>query len=993
MSKKRPPPIPPKPKKRPPPIPPKKRSQLSEIDILRKKLEDAENELIELKKTKKKRKSKKDIEKERIENLPDRKVGLPSDVSTKQLQKHQISFTNNFIDGFLKGAMAIHGVGSGKTLTAVISAEMYLNKFPESKVIVITPASLLAGFKQELYTYDPAIEKDPRYSFFTYDGYSNAIKRNDEKADCKDALLIVDEAQNLRTQIRVNKYIDDNLKSQTQITSGAKVYSILTKCALKARKVLLLSATPIVNDIYDIENLMAMINGHMPLDRKDGTFHQIINNPEIMAKYFGCRLSFFEHDPKTRDKFFPKMEEMYVPLQMGKKALADYEAVEKGQVKSSLMEELTINPDTDPKKINAFYSGVRKASNAIDGEDSLKINFIMDWLNGVRANKPNEKIGLTQRILDTHTKKSVIFTHFRGVGSNLIIKRLKNDNFKYGLVNGAVSKKNRAKIVDEYVKNNIEVILISKAGAEGLNLLETGYIFIVEPSWNNTEQEQVKGRGVRFMSHINLPKEKQNVMVLDLFVIKPTEKDLFKKVVETVKKSLTPEYYKTMKKQYNEEREKFNKVLKYLVDNKDVQMRMYDKYNDERLLSTLDKLWKRDYNKNEPLTIGTLREYLTPEKQKKIISLEQRKKERKEANNKDYTAFPFITQTQIFKEAMDKYNLKQIPSNDFGSYERSNMTDLSRVYSASIDLKLFVMANLKQLSINSYLNELKEIDSVESCTYPKDFLNIAKLFSIQSNKELPPLTQWEKNFYSNIIKNDDFEKPEVYEDTQTMNQLKDDMLRLTREIFGGNKDIIQKQNAFFTPPEIANDLVKFSGIDTTPNDVMFLEPTAGAGFIIYEALISNKKIFCTAIEAMKNLRDFLLTFPRTETLPFNNFFNLKPSEKYRVILMNPPFNIKAGLALENRPAHDVDFVLKAFNEHLMDDGILVCLISNKFQFRGLNDSRKTDKKIFDPFRKLLETHEHSIIEYEDGFSGEGGTIKEMKTGTRMRMVKILKKSN
>ena len=378
MSKKIPPPIPPKPKKRPPPIPPKKRAQLSEIDILRKKLEDTEKELTKLKKTKKKRKTKKDIEKERIENLPDRKVGLPSDVSTKQLQKHQISFTNNFIDGFLKGAMAIHGVGSGKTLTAVISAEMYLNKFPESKVIVITPASLLAGFKQELYTYDPAIEKDPRYSFFTYDGYSNAIKKNDPIADCKDALLIVDEAQNLRTQIRVNNYIDDNLKSQSQITSGAKVYSILTKCALKARKVLLLSATPIVNDIYDIENLMAMINGHMPLNRKDGTFYQIINNPEIMAKYFGCRLSFFEHDPKTRDKFFPKMEEMYVPLTMGAKALADYEAVEKGQVESSLMEELTINPNTDPKKINAFYSGVRKASNAIDGEDSLKINFIMD---------------------------------------------------------------------------------------------------------------------------------------------------------------------------------------------------------------------------------------------------------------------------------------------------------------------------------------------------------------------------------------------------------------------------------------------------------------------------------------------------------------------------------------------------------------------------------------------------------------------------------------
>ena len=78
---------------------------------------------------------------------------------------------------------------------------------------------------------------------------------------------------------------------------------------------------------------------------------------------------------------------------------------------------------------------------------------------------------------------------------------------------------------------------------------------------------------------------------------------------------------------------------------------------------------------------------------------------------------------------------------------------------------------------------------------------------------------------------------------------------------------------------------------------------------------------------------------------------------------------------------------------LEDDAILVCLISNKFTFRGKVANRKADKKIFEPFRDLLKANDHEIIEYKDGFTKKGGaTLKEMETGVQMRMVKILKKS-
>jgi superfamily II DNA or RNA helicase/predicted RNA methylase len=840
----------------------------TEVEILREKLRKIENELASIKKTKplKKTKLKKsEIESLRIENLPSRKVGLPTDVSSKKLQKHQIEFVKNFIDGYPRGAIAIHGVGSGKTLTAVITAETYLQKFPKSKVVVITPASLLAGFKEELYTYDPAIESDSRYSFFTYDAFNNAVKRGDKLADCSDALMIVDEAQNLRTSIRIREEtrINDHgdLEVLQKIKSGAKVLTIIAKCSNIAKKILLLSATPLVNSIIDIENLMAMINGHEPLDSNSSFFNKIIANPKLMARYFGCRLSFFEHDQKSRALYFPKMQEMYVPIVMNTETLSKFNSIESETPSDSLRNELRIKPES--KKINSFFTGMRKASNAIGGDHSQKVNFIMNWLSGVRDKKPNTSIKLTKKILGSHTNKTVIFTHYKDTGTNLIVKRLTEGGFKFGVVNGSVSKLNRAKIVQSYVKGEISTILISKAGAEGLNLLETGYIIIMEPSWNNTEQSQVKGRGVRFRSHANLPMSKRNVLVLDLFLIKPSEETLFVNMVKE-------------------------------VENPKIE---------------------------------------------------------KDKKNNSFTA----------------------------------------LHNASIDLKMFGYSNLKQIDINNYLKTLKTIDSVEHCKYTKDFLDITTLFKVERDVKIPKLSSWEEQFYSQMSKDKPPKRKKDKNTDLTMRDLKRDMITMTRKLFGGRKEFIQLQNAFFTPPSIARDMVEFSGINKASKDIVFLEPSAGAGFIIYEALVSNNKIFATAIENIKNLQTFLKTFPRTNVLPIDNFFNLDISKKFKVILMNPPYTLKKGMGLEKRVSHDVDFVLKAF-DHLENNGILVALITSKYEFRGLNASRKTDAKIFDPFRELLANNEHIIVKYEDGFTkATGAVLKEMHTGVDLRMIKILKK--
>jgi len=59
----------------------------------------------------------------------------------------------------------------------------------------------------------------------------------------------------------------------------------------------------------------------------------------------------------------------------------------------------------------------------------------------------------------------------------------------------------------------VKVVLISKAGAEGLDFKCIRQIHILEPWYNMNRIEQIIGRGVRNLSHCNLPFEERNVEI------------------------------------------------------------------------------------------------------------------------------------------------------------------------------------------------------------------------------------------------------------------------------------------------------------------------------------------------------------------------------------------------------------------------------------------------------------------------------------------------
>jgi hypothetical protein len=61
--------------------------------------------------------------------------------------------------------------------------------------------------------------------------------------------------------------------------------------------------------------------------------------------------------------------------------------------------------------------------------------------------------------------------------------------------------------------NKVKVILISKAGSEGIDFKFIRQVHILEPWYNMNRIEQIIGRGVRNFSHKDLPFEKRNVQI------------------------------------------------------------------------------------------------------------------------------------------------------------------------------------------------------------------------------------------------------------------------------------------------------------------------------------------------------------------------------------------------------------------------------------------------------------------------------------------------
>jgi len=213
-------------------------------------------------------------------------------VSAKLCGKFDKMLYQHFIGQFLsyrtpyRSALLYHGVGVGKTCSAITITEALLSSqiTTEPMVWVIMPQALKNSFKSQVFNidefdtldgltnqctdqnyikllniYKSTLDKEnreklkselkallkTRYNIFTYDRFAKYIKDNYTNKIVENKVIIIDEAHNIRS---TNTKVKDT-------------YLALMKCLEKGvnNRLVLLSATPMYNEPRDILELLKLL--------------------------------------------------------------------------------------------------------------------------------------------------------------------------------------------------------------------------------------------------------------------------------------------------------------------------------------------------------------------------------------------------------------------------------------------------------------------------------------------------------------------------------------------------------------------------------------------------------------------------------------------------------------------------------------------------------------------------------------------------------------
>lgn len=177
----------------------------------------------------------------------------------------------------------------------------------------------------------------------------------------------------------------------------------------------------------------------------------------------------------------------------------------------------------------------RMEEGVLNGKDKEKIlialnmlrdkkdEYLVDTKNGLEKYSP--KMSRMLKNINKSPGLVLVYSTFRsleGIGIfELVLEangwerfsedRKKDGKPKYAIYSGVEDEKEKEKIIKIFRswgnRNGelIKLLMISGAGAEGLDLKNIRQIHLMEPYWHDVRSHQVIGRGNRFMSHMDLP--------------------------------------------------------------------------------------------------------------------------------------------------------------------------------------------------------------------------------------------------------------------------------------------------------------------------------------------------------------------------------------------------------------------------------------------------------------------------------------------------------
>ncbi|XP_029715480.2 DNA repair and recombination protein RAD54-like [Aedes albopictus] len=436
--------------------------------------------------------------------------------------------------GDFQGCIMADEMGLGKTLQCITLLWTLLRQSPDckptiNKAVIVCPSSLVKNWYKEFGKWLGC-----RVNCLSIDGGSKEhttkeleqFMANQSMRHGTPVLIISYETFRLYSHILNNSEVGAVLCDEGHRLKNCENLTYQALMGLKTKRRVLLSGTPIQNDLTEYYSLLHFVNPGMLGSTSE--FRRQFENPilrgqdanateserqkaterlqELTAQVNRCMI---RRTSALLTKYLPVKFEMVVCIKMTEIQTELYKSflqsdsirrnmLEKAQVKASLtalsnitsLKKLCNHPDLVYDKIQERADGFENAHKILPGNYSskdLRPEFggklmALDCMLATIKMNTDDKIVLVSNYTQT---------------LDMFEKLCRKRGYGYVRLDGSMTIKKRGKVVDEFNKPDSKefiFMLSSKAGGCGLNLIGANRLVMFDPDWNPANDEQAMAR-------------------------------------------------------------------------------------------------------------------------------------------------------------------------------------------------------------------------------------------------------------------------------------------------------------------------------------------------------------------------------------------------------------------------------------------------------------------------------------------------------------------
>ena len=417
------------------------------------------------------------------DSTPELPVGLKA--TLRDYQKEGYVWMKR-LDAWGAGACLADDMGLGKTVQSIA---FLLSKAAEGPSLVVAPKSVVPNWELEVARFAPSLKVTV---------LNDVAHRDDRIAAAGPGELILSTYGVLVTETKALSEKEWNvvcLDEAHQIKNRNTRVSAAAM-ALQARSRLILTGTPLQNNLGELWNLFQFINPgllgewadfkarylHGELDEQHSAFLRDLVQPFILRR--------------TKEEVLDELPDKIVCeqlVELSPEEMQAYEAMRRfveAHVKTAGGKRSKKDKQAEPVKVE-FFAELTKLRLA-----ALSLSLVIDdWRLG--SSKTDALMDLLDRISAVPGNQAVVFSQFTSYLAQ-VRAILDRKGWRHLYLDGQTELEERGNLVRQFQSGDCPLLLASlKAGGLGLNLTAANYVILLDPWWNPAIENQAMDRAHR----------------------------------------------------------------------------------------------------------------------------------------------------------------------------------------------------------------------------------------------------------------------------------------------------------------------------------------------------------------------------------------------------------------------------------------------------------------------------------------------------------------